>query len=109
MKTKTRDQVVKMQEKAVRFSRDVLNDSDKADEIAGLSVEEYADRKKITIENPRRRHAMAHKSNQVSRQQLLDQIDDLQAENQDLNDRLDEITDLAAPPQDEDEYEDDQD
>jgi hypothetical protein len=106
MKTKTRDQVEKMQQKAVRFSQDVLHDSDKAYEIAGLSVEEYAERKKITIVNPReRRHRMARR-NPPSKEELLDRIDHLEAENQELNDRLDEITDLAAPDEDEDDYQD---
>jgi hypothetical protein len=54
-KTKTRDQVKAMQEKAVRFLRDVVGDDDKADEIDGMSVEEYAVKKKVTIENPRRK------------------------------------------------------
>lgn len=51
-KTKTREQIAKIQAKAVRFLRDVAGDSAKADEIAGLSVAEYAERKHITIENP---------------------------------------------------------
>lgn len=54
-KTKTREQVEAMQAKAVRFLNDVVDDSDKADELAGLSVEEYAERKKLTISNPKKR------------------------------------------------------
>jgi len=50
-KTKTREQVEAMQTKAVNFLRDVVGDSDKADEIEGLSVAEYAERKKITLAN----------------------------------------------------------
>jgi hypothetical protein len=53
-KTKTREQVEAMQAKAVRFLEDVAGDSDKADEIEGLSVEEYAARKHITISNPKK-------------------------------------------------------
>ena len=51
-KTKTREQVEKAQDKAVRFLRDVVGDSDRADEIADMSVEEYAEKKKITLSNP---------------------------------------------------------
>jgi hypothetical protein len=50
-KTKTREQVEAMQEKAVRFLRDVVGDDAKANEIEGLSVAEYAERKKITLSN----------------------------------------------------------
>lgn len=52
-KSKTREQVEKMQEKAVKFLRDVVKDSDKADEIEGLSVGDYAEKKGITIGNPK--------------------------------------------------------
>lgn len=54
-KEKTREQAEKMQAKAVRFLRDVVKDSDKADEIEGLSVAEYAERKKIALTNPKGR------------------------------------------------------
>lgn len=102
MKTKTRDQVEKMRAKAVRFSEDVLHDSDKADEIAGLSVEEYAERKKITVVNPTRRNRMARRnpSSTPSKDELLDRIDELEAENQELSDIVDEINDLTSPEED---------
>jgi len=51
-KTKTREQVEAMQDKAANFLRNVVGDDDKADEIDALSVAEYAERKKITLENP---------------------------------------------------------
>ncbi len=54
-KQKTREQLERMQAKAVRFLRDVVGDSAKAREIAGLSVAEYAERKKITLTNPKGR------------------------------------------------------
>jgi hypothetical protein len=52
-KTKTREQLEKMQDKAVRFLRDVVGDSDKADEIDSMSPEEYADKKRIHLVNKR--------------------------------------------------------
>lgn len=102
MKTKTRDQVEKMQAKAVRFSDDVLQDSSKADEIAGLSVEEYAARKKITVVNPTRRNRMARRNPPPtpSKEELLDRIDELEQENQELSDIVDEINDLTSPGDD---------
>jgi hypothetical protein len=51
-KKKTREQVEKMQDKAVRFLRDVVGDSDKADAIDDMSVEEYADKKRVHLVNP---------------------------------------------------------
>jgi hypothetical protein len=51
-KSKTREQLEKMQEKAVRFLRDVVGDSEKADEIDDLTIEEYADKKRIHLVNP---------------------------------------------------------
>lgn len=51
-KQKTREQVEKMQAKAVKFLRDVVKDSDKADEIGSMSVEDYAAKKKVTLSNP---------------------------------------------------------
>jgi hypothetical protein len=54
-KTKTAEQVEKMQAKAVKFLRDVVGDDEKAREIEGMSLQEYADKKKVQIENPKKR------------------------------------------------------
>ncbi len=51
-KTKTIDQIRAMQDKAVRFLRDVVGDPDKAEEFEAMSLEEYAEHKRVTIENP---------------------------------------------------------
>lgn len=48
----TREQVAKKQEKAVRFVRDVVGDDALADEIESLTVEEYAERKRVQLANP---------------------------------------------------------
>ena len=50
-KAKTRAQVEAMQDKAVRFLRDVSDKQDAADDIEDLSVEEYAAKKHIQITN----------------------------------------------------------
>jgi cell shape-determining protein MreC len=99
MKTLTREQLQKRKDKAVRFVADVLHDSDRADEIAAESLESYAERKRVKLQNPVRRFAVA------SKRQLEERIEELEEENEDLQDRLDQITDLAAP---EEEDEDDQ-
>jgi hypothetical protein len=54
-KSKTREQVEAMKAKAVRFLKDVVGDSAKASEIEDMSVEDYAAKKKLTIENPRKK------------------------------------------------------
>jgi len=52
----------KKQEAAVRFAQNVLDDQDKADALADLSLEEYAERRGLEIiDNPGRRvRAMAN-------------------------------------------------
>ena len=51
-KVVTREQAAAKQAKAVQFLRDVVRDPDKADEFAGMSVQEYAQHKGLTLENP---------------------------------------------------------
>ena len=65
MKTKTYEQLVTAQERAVRFAENVLEDSDLADELEGLTVEEYAERKKIEIaeQNPKKYRVIKKKRN----------------------------------------------
>jgi hypothetical protein len=52
-KALSRDQVEAKQAKAVRFAENVLDDEDKADELAALSPEEYAERRGLRLQNPR--------------------------------------------------------
>jgi hypothetical protein len=104
----TREQVQSKKDKAVRFVANVLGDPDRADEIDNESIEDYASRKRLIISNPRRNTSMA-KTNGRTKEQLLDEIDDLQQENQDLQDRLDAICDMASGDEDEDEDDGDDD
>lgn len=63
-KTLTREQLERRKEKAERFVRDVLGDSERADEIADESLEDYADRRKIQLaDNPRGGHMTVRASN----------------------------------------------
>lgn len=110
-KTLTRRQLESRKEKAVRFTRDVVDDPDRAEEIAGESLEDYAERRGITLANPRRLRNMARPVK--TREELQAEISDLKAENQELQeqtdelqDQLDSIAEIVAPG-DEDEDEDD--
>ncbi|MBZ5636283.1 MAG: hypothetical protein LAO55_24415 [Acidobacteriia bacterium] len=105
MKTKTLDQVVAMQAKAVRFLQDVVGDTDRADEIESMSPEEYAEHKRVQIENPAvtnretRRTPMATKA---TRAELEDRVAELEEENSVLNDKLDSIEEIVGSDEDED-------
>jgi hypothetical protein len=106
VKALTRNQLESRKEKAVRFTRDVLGDQDRADEIADESVEDYAERRKIQITNPsKRRNAIMARTK--TKAELEAEVADLQDENQELQDQLDTIADIVAPPEDEDDNGDD--
>src|SRR5258708_5151116 len=63
-KTLTREQLESRKEKAERFVRDVLGDTERADEIADESLEDYADRRKIQLaDNPPGGHMTVRASN----------------------------------------------
>ena len=81
----TYDQVEARKEKAVRFLRDVVQDYDRADEVEDESVEDYADRKRLVIENTatqvypnskRRTTNMATNGNGITKSDLQDCIDE---------------------------------
>jgi cell shape-determining protein MreC len=107
VKVLTREQLERRKEKAVRFTRDVLDDPDRADEIADESLEDYAERKKIALANPRRKRNMARRAK--TREELQDEIDDLKSENQQLQDQLDSIADIVAPGDEDEDQDEDQD
>jgi len=99
MKHLTREQVEKRKAQAVRFTRHVVGDPDRADEIDSETLESYAERRKIQLTNPKRGTAMK------SRKQLLDENADLTEECESLQDRLDDILDIAAPEEEEEDPE----
>jgi hypothetical protein len=109
MKTMTREQLESRKDKAVRFVRDVLDDPDRAEELEDESVDDYADRRHIQLTNPQRRRHMANGGNGRTKQDLLDEIADLQAENRDLLDTLDAVYDIVSPGDDADDDDDDDD
>ena len=96
MKSLTRDQLQSRKDQAVRFTQNVLGDPDRADEIEDESLEDYAERRKIQLANSGRRR----NGSMATKQELQDQIADLQDENQQLQDQLDAITDIVSPDDD---------
>jgi predicted RNase H-like nuclease (RuvC/YqgF family) len=106
----TREQIQGRKGKAVRFVRDVLDDPERADEIAEESLEDYAARRKIQIMNPRRRLEMAKKTIEDYRAEvadLKDEIGELEEENESLQDQLDTIGDIVSGEEAEEDEEDD--
>jgi hypothetical protein len=117
-KSLTREQIQSRKDKGVHFVRDVVEDPDRADEIAEESLEDYAERRKIQIvANPRggsmarvrlinpprvsnSRRKMMQANPQSGRAELLARIRELQEENDELQDKLDKVADLAAAPDD---------
>lgn len=101
MKPLTQKQLESRKAKAVRFTRDVLGDPDRADEIEDESLEHYAERRHIQIQNPKGVTRMAVRT----RRELLDRIEELETENEDLQSRLDEIKDVIGDEEAEEEGE----
>lgn len=98
----THAQVKSRQAQAVRMLTDVVEppDLDRADEIASMTPQEYADHRGFElVENPKRRSSMASKAD------LEEQVQELESEVAELQDELDAIADIAAPPEEEDEGE----
>ena len=94
MKALTRGQVEGRQEKAERFLRNVLDDDERADEVAEESVEDYASRRHFEIINPKASNTMAKKNPSIK--ELQDRIADLEEENQGLSDQLDAIAEIVG-------------
>ena len=97
MKTLTRMQLESRRAQAVRFTRDVLDDPDRADEIEDESLEEYAQRRHIQLVNPKG----VSKMPVPTRRELVDRIKELESENEDLQTQIDEIADIVTPSEEE--------
>ena len=93
MKTLTRKQLESRRAKAVRFTRDVRDDPDRADEIENESLEEYAQERRIKLLNPNRgRTTMPTQT----RRELLDRISELEEQNEELQEKVDSIADIIG-------------
>ena len=73
-------QVEARKEKAVRFLRDVVGDDDRADEVEDESVEDYATRKRLVIENTaqRRVNNVANGNDSMTKADMADVCDQVQ-------------------------------
>jgi hypothetical protein len=98
VKALTRDQLQARKDKAVRFVRDVLGDPDRAAEIEDESLEDYAERRKITLTNPSKGNR-----GMATKRDLEQQVKELEDENQELQDRLDAVADLVSGDDEEEE------
>jgi hypothetical protein len=98
----TREQAEAAKEKAARFVDDVLEDEEHADEIRSEDLDEWAARKRVTIiPNPKRRQ-----QSMATPRELKERIEELEAENEELQERLDSIAEIISP--DEEEEDDDE-
>jgi|SRR5208283_5620720 len=105
MKSLTRQQLERRKAQAVRFTRDVREDDDRADEIEDESLEDYAQDRRIKLANPKGGRKMPV----LTRRELQDRIQELEAENEDLQSRLDEISDIIGDNDDNEETDEDTD
>jgi hypothetical protein len=116
-KSWTQKQAAARKDQAERFVRDVLEDDDRAGEIAAMSVDEYAaERGKELVPNPTRRKSMKRKTSPDQQQardnpvataletttklaeeqsDLYRRIRELETDNESLQDKLDEIADIV--------------
>jgi hypothetical protein len=102
----TRDEVERKQDKAVQFLRDVVGNDDLADEIDGLSVEEYAQRKKVRLLNPnlsRRENNMATSKREMT--QRIQELEDYVGELEDSLEAIGETVQGVLPDEDEEDDE----
>ena len=101
MKTLTRKQLESRKAQAVRFTRDVLDDPDRAEEIEDESLEDYAERRHIQMQNPKGVRRMAIQT----RREMLERIEELEQENEELQGQLDEIRDIIGEEEEEEQGE----
>jgi hypothetical protein len=109
---KTLEQVEAMQRKAVLFADNVLDDPDLADELEELSPEEYAERKRITVENPHKRTQVVIFNNPLKKGKqtmALPTRAELQERIDELEEKLEAIAGLASDEEEEDDEEEDED
>ena len=69
----TRDEVAQRQDLAVAFTADVLGDEELADELDGLTVDEYADRRGLRLKNPAKNQGGNH---MAKKQDIVSKLDE---------------------------------
>lgn len=103
MKSLTRQQLESRKAQAVRFARDVREDDDLADEIEDESLEEYAQRRHIKLNNPKGVRKMPIQT----RRELLERIQELEEQNEELQEKVDSIAEIVGEDEDEGTEDDD--
>lgn len=73
-RTLTREQLQARKEKAVRFTRDILEDPERAAEIADEDLDDYAARRRIRFTNPTHRRKPTMAARRLSREEIEDRL-----------------------------------
>lgn len=115
--TLTREQVQSRKDQAVRFTRDVLGDANRAAEIEAQDLEHYATGRGFELQNPRRgtKKTMPSLQSQVDDlQETLDSVQSIlegaytpEASREQLAAAIGQALDEIEPDEEEDEDEDD--
>lgn len=92
MKTLTRKQLESRKAQAVRFAREVRDDDELADQIEDESLEEYAQKRRIKLSNPKG----VRKMPVPTRRELLDRIAELEEQNEELQEKVDSIAEIVG-------------
>lgn len=107
----TRQQAQTSKLRTALFTENVRGDPEAADPIRDEDLEEWAERKRVTLTNPARRRQNSpelHEPEETmagqgkSKADLEAYIKQLEDENDDLQDQLDQIVDIAAPDEGDD-------
>lgn len=104
---------------AESFVDNVLDDPERASEIADMSLEDWLEETGRRIANPKhitRRKNMATRKAVATKDDLLDEVETLRAENEtlrdqvgDLSERLDQVYAIASPDDEDDELDEEED
>jgi len=107
VKTRTRKQVESAQRRAVLAAENLLQDYDRADEIAAMTPDEYAESKGFLISNPKHPKVKKENYHMATLKELRQNLKEKDEYIGELEDRLAEISGIATIDED-DEDEDDE-
>jgi prephenate dehydrogenase len=105
MKKRTLRQVETAKCRAERFVRDVLDDDERADEIAAESAAGYAARKRLVLSNPTSRKGI----NMATKQELERELDEAYSRIDELETHIAQGADLLQDEDDDEDEDDDAD
>jgi hypothetical protein len=114
VKSRTLEQAQTAKRKAEAFTRGVLHNEQRADEIASESVEDYAERKHIIIQNPKERVMVRRRRNRLTvgeleteNEMLIGKVEELEIELDALRNAVSEAAELLPDDDEEDSDEED--